>query len=61
MRAVNIGIGHDDDFVIAQFLDIKIFAANAGAQRGDERADFIRRQHFVEACALDIQNFTAQR
>ena len=41
MRAVNIGIGHDDDFVITQFLDIEIFAANAGAKRGNQCTDFI--------------------
>ncbi|GIR10332.1 MAG: hypothetical protein CM15mP21_5940 [Hyphomicrobiales bacterium] len=41
MRAINIGIGHDDDFVIAQFFDIEIFAANARAERGNQRADLI--------------------
>ena len=35
MRAINIGIGHDDDFVIAQLFDIEIFAANARAERGN--------------------------
>ena len=31
MRAVNIRIGHDDDFMITDFINIKIFSANTCA------------------------------
>ena len=34
---------------------------DAGAERGDQRADFLGRQHLVEARALDIQDLAAQR
>ena len=40
--AVNIGIGHDDDAVIAQLFDVEVIAADAGAECGDERADLGR-------------------
>ena len=60
MRPVNISIGHDDDFVIAQFLDIKIFAPNARAERRNQRANLIGGKHFVKPRALDIQDFAAQ-
>ncbi|CAI8198459.1 MAG: Uncharacterised protein [Alphaproteobacteria bacterium] len=61
MRPVDIGISHDDDFVIAQFFDIEILAANARAERRNQCANLIGRKHFVKACALNIQDFTAQR
>jgi len=61
MRAVDIGVGHDDDLVVAQFLDIEFVAANAGAERGDQRADFLAAQHAVETGAFDIEDFALQR
>jgi uncharacterized protein YunC (DUF1805 family) len=42
VAAVHIGIGHDDDLVIAQFFDIELLAADTGAKRGDKRADLLR-------------------
>ena len=41
MRAIDVGIGHDDDLVIAQLVEVELIAANAGAHRGDQRADFL--------------------
>ncbi len=32
MRAVDIGVGHDDDLVIAQFREVEFVAPDAGAQ-----------------------------
>ena len=61
MRAVDVGVGHDDDLVIAQLVDVELVAADAGAERGDQRADLFGGQHFVEARALDIEDFAAQR
>ena len=40
MTAIDVGIGHDDDLVIAQLGDIEI-VANAGAKGRDQRADFL--------------------
>ena len=61
MRAVDVGVGHDDDLVVAQLLDVELVAADAGAERGDERADLFGRQHLVEARPLDIEDLAAQR
>ncbi len=36
-------------------------AADAGAERGDERADLGRGEHLVETGALDIENLPAER
>ena len=61
MCAVHIGVGHDNHFVVADFLDIKIIAANTCAQRRNHRADFLGAQHSVKPGALDVQDFTLQR
>ena len=41
MGAVDVGVGHDDDLVVAQLVDVELVAADAGAERGDQRADFL--------------------
>ena len=41
VRAVDVRVGHDDDLVVAQLLDVEVVAADAGAERGDERADLL--------------------
>ncbi len=65
MGAVDIGVGHDDDLVVAQLGDVEAFdigvAPDAGAKRGNQRADLGRGQHLVEAGTLHIQYFAAQR
>ena len=61
MRAVDIRVGHDDDLVVAQLLDVEVVPPDAGAKRGDERADLLRGQHLVEPRALDIEDLAAQR
>jgi hypothetical protein len=48
VRAVDVGVGHDDDPVVAQLGDVEVVAAgalaDAGAERGDERQDLVARQ-----------------
>ena len=70
VRAVDVGVGHDDDAVVAQLvggervLVIGVLAtrlADAGAERGDQRGDRLGRQHLVETRALDVQDLAAQR
>ena len=39
MRPIDIGIGHDDDAVVAQLLRVVLFLADAAAKRGDQRGD----------------------
>ena len=47
--------------MIAAFVGVKVVAADAGAQRGDNGADFGGVQHLVKTGAFNVQNFTAQR
>ena len=66
MRAVDVGVRHDDDAVVAQLADIeaalfRLAPPDAGAHRGDERADFGRAQHAVEPRALDVEDLALQR
>ena len=59
MAAVHIGIGHDDDAVVAQLGDV-VLGADARAERGDQGGDLLRRDQLVEPCLLDIQHLAAQ-
>ena len=69
MGSVDVGIGHDDDPAVAQFLNIETaFAvflgrgnADAGADRGDERLNFCVLEDLIEAGLLDIDNFALDR
>ena len=61
MAAVHVGVRHDDDLVVAQLVGVELVLADARAERRDQRADFLARQHLVEARALDVQDLAAQR
>src|SRR5215813_4401599 len=61
MRAVDIRVGHDDDLVIAELRDVEILVADAGAERGNQRADLLRGQHLIETRALDVEDLAAER
>ena len=41
MGAVDVGVGHDDDLVVAQLVGVELVVADAGAERGDQRADLL--------------------
>src|SRR3989338_109684 len=60
MGAVDVGIGGDNHPMVAQACDIKRFA-NAGAERNNERLNFIVGEHFVQPGPLNVEDFTAQR
>ena len=60
MRAVDIRVRHDDDLVVAQLVGVEFVAPDAGAERRDQRADFLAGEHLVEARALDIEDLAAQ-
>ena len=61
VRAVDVGISHDDDVVIAQLVRIKFVTSDTTAQRGNQRTDFGRLQHTIETGFLYIQDFALQR
>ncbi len=58
--AVDIGVGHQHDLVIAQFGQIEL-VVDTGAQRGDDRLDFGVLQHPVDPGLLDVDDLAAQR
>jgi hypothetical protein len=39
VRAVDVGVGHDDDAVVAQLFGLVVFLADAGAEGGDQGGD----------------------
>ena len=59
--AVDVGVGHDDDLVVAQLVGVEFFAADRGAERHHQIADLLGAQHAIEAGALDIEDLAAQR
>ena len=61
MRAIDIGIGHDDDLVVAQFLDVELIPPDAGAQCGDQGTDFLAGEHAIKPGALDVKDFPLER
>ena len=48
MRAIDVGVGHDDHAAVAPLDDV-LLGANAGADGGDHAANFFVGQHFVFA------------
>src|SRR3974377_238243 len=56
VRTVNVRIGHENDFVVAQLAGVEIILANARAKRRDDRADFFVAEHLVVAGLLDVKN-----
>ena len=59
MAAVDVGIGHRDDAVVAQFFVFETFA-DTSAQSGDQVPDLLRREHFVEAGFFHVEDLSAQ-
>src|SRR5690606_10031489 len=60
--SVDVGVGHDDDVVVAELRDVEVLSAgDAASERRDERPDLGRREHLVEARALDVEDLAAER
>ena len=60
MRAVDIGIGHDDDALITQRL-LAVMRADAAAEGEHEVVQFLVGAHLVGRGARDIEDLAAQR
>jgi len=61
VRTVHVGVGHDDDLVVAQPGRVEIVLADAGADGRDHRTDLIVAQHLVVAGLFDVEDFALQR
>ena len=56
MRAVNVGIRHDDNLAVAQLFKAEI-SADIGAERRDDGLELIVAVDLVNARFFDIEHF----
>ena len=61
VRAVDVGVGHEDDFAVADLGGVEVVLADAAAQRGNHGADFLVAQHLVVAGLLHVQDLALER
>ena len=65
MRAVDVGIGHDDDLVVTQFRHVGLLGVFFGADCHAECLvyvdDLVAGKHLVVLCLLDVENLSAKR
>src|SRR5690606_6538207 len=47
--------------VIAELIDVELFATDRGPERHHQIADLLRTQHAIETGALDVKDLAAQR
>ena len=59
VRTIDIGIGGDDYFVIAELADVKDIS-NSGTHSHHQIADLLRREHLVQSRTFDVENFATQ-
>ena len=59
MGAVHVGIGHDDDLVVPQLVQVK-FLPDAGAQRRDHRLELVVAVYLVGSGLLHVQHLAPQ-
>ena len=60
MATVDIGIGHNNNLVVAQAINIKRIT-NPHANRLDQRYDLFIGEHFIEPRPLGVEHLTTQR
>jgi len=58
--AIDVGVSHDDDPVVAQVLQLEVLA-DPGTQRRDQGLDLVVVQDLVEPRPLGVENLAAQR
>ena len=61
MGTIDIGIGHDDDAVITQFVWVELLPTDTTTQGRYQGTDLGRRQHLVEPGLLHVQYLALQR
>src|SRR4051794_14327470 len=59
VRAVHVGVRHQDHLVVAGALEVEL-VAHAGPDRRDERLDLLVAQHLVDARTLHVEDLAAQ-
>ncbi len=62
VRAVDVGVGHQDDLVVAQLVDLEAAGVvDAAAERGDQGPHLGGAEHAVEAGALHVEDLALER
>ncbi len=61
VRAVDVGVGHEDDLAVAKLGGVEVVLADAAAERGDHGADFFVAQHLVVAGLFDVEDLALER
>ena len=61
VRAVHVGVGHENDFAVADLGGVEVVLADAAAERRDHGADFLVAQHLVVAGLLDVEDLALER
>ena len=61
VRAVHVGVGHDDDLAVTALGRIELVVADAAADGGDHLGDLLVGEHLVHAGFFDVEDLTLQR
>ena len=54
MAAVNVGIGHNNDLVVAQLRYVEITRSDSSSKRRDKNPDLFKREHLIKARLLNV-------
>ena len=60
VRAVDVGVAHQDDAVVAELADVEVVGPHAGSEGRDDVADLLAGQGLVEPRLLHVQDLAAQ-
>ncbi len=61
VRAIDVRIGHENHFVIAQLAGVEVILADARAKRRDDGANFFVSQHFVVTRFFHVEDLAFER
>ncbi len=60
MGAVHVCIGHDDDFMVPQLLDVEILS-DVAAEGCDHIFDLLGIQDLIQSCLFHIEDLAPKR
>ena len=60
MGTVHVGISHNNNLVVADFIKVKILT-DAGTERCNNRLEFLIAEYLVEPGLFDVQHLSPQR
>ena len=60
MRAVDVGVGHDNNAMVAELAQVHVLA-EAGAECGDERSQLFVGEHLLQPRLFDVEDLALER